>query len=86
MKLTPQARFLFEMLSRPPASDVSILAIAVSMSGAKAAGWTPRQQQQRVGNRVSVLNKQLEKEGASVRVRPGDARRSYRIKPIELFE
>ena len=83
MKLTPQASFLFELLSRPPASDVSITAIAVSMSGMKAAEWTPRQQQQRVGNRVSVLNKQLAKANAKVRVRPGEARRSYRITPVE---
>ena len=83
MKLTPQASFLFELLSRPPASDVSILAIAVSMSGAKAADWTPRQLQQRVGNRVSVLNKQLAKANAKFRVKPGEARRSYRILPTE---
>lgn len=81
-KLTPQAAFLYEMLARPPHSDVSIRAIAIAMSGLQADGWPPRYMQQRVGRRISELNRQLEKLNAPQRAKPGDARRTYRLRRV----
>lgn len=77
--LTPQALFLFELLKSAPGSDVSITAIVVAMSGVQAADWPPRLQQQRVGNRVSILNKQLTRNNMPFEARPGQARRTYRL-------
>lgn len=82
-ELTPQAQFLFELLKQAQSRDVSILAIAVAMSGPQATGWPPRLQQQRVGNRVSILNKQLRHKNLPFEARPGQARRTYRLYSVE---